>query len=65
MNMKLSSDRAAAAVKALTTTYDIATTNLSHHGAGSLTPVASNRTDEGKSKNRRVDLVEQRAINHK
>jgi len=59
MNMKLSSDRAAAVVKALTMTYNIATTRLSHHGVGPLAPVASNRTDEGKVKNRRVDLVEQ------
>lgn len=59
MNMRLSADRAAAVVKALTRTYAIAATRLSAHGAGPLAPVASNRTDEGKAKNRRVDLVEQ------
>jgi outer membrane protein OmpA-like peptidoglycan-associated protein len=59
MNIKLSSDRAAAVVKALTTTYTISTSRLSPHGAGPIAPVASNRTDEGRAKNRRVDLVEQ------
>jgi outer membrane protein OmpA-like peptidoglycan-associated protein len=46
-------------VKALTSTYGVAAVRLSAHGAGPLAPVASNRTDEGKAKNRRVDLVEQ------
>jgi outer membrane protein OmpA-like peptidoglycan-associated protein len=59
VNMRLSSDRAAAVVKALTSTYDIAMSRLSSHGVGPLAPVASNRTDEGKAMNRRVDLVEQ------
>jgi outer membrane protein OmpA-like peptidoglycan-associated protein len=59
LNMRLSADRAAAVVKALTGTYGVAAARLSAHGAGPLAPVASNRTDEGKAKNRRVDLVEQ------
>ena len=59
LNMRLSADRAAAVVKALTGTYGVAAVRLSAHGAGPLAPVASNRTDEGKAKNRRVDLVEQ------
>jgi outer membrane protein OmpA-like peptidoglycan-associated protein len=59
MNMKLSADRAAAVVKTLTGTYGIAASRLGAQGAGPLAPVASNRTDEGKARNRRVDLVEQ------
>ncbi|MGE0449266.1 MAG: OmpA family protein [Vicinamibacterales bacterium] len=59
MNMKLSSDRAAAVVKELAGTYGVEAGRLSAHGAGPLAPVASNRTEDGKAKNRRVDLVEQ------
>ncbi len=59
MNMRLSADRAAAVVGALTGTYGITAARLSSHGVGPLTPVGSNRTEEGKAKNRRVDLVEQ------
>jgi len=59
MNMKLSAARAAAVVKELTGTYGIAASRLSAHGAGPLAPVASNRTEDGKARNRRVDLVEQ------
>lgn len=58
-NMKLSADRAAAVVKALTGTHGIGAERLSGHGAGPLAPVASNRTDDGRARNRRVDLVEQ------
>jgi outer membrane protein OmpA-like peptidoglycan-associated protein len=59
LNMKLSAERAAAVVNALTGTYGVAAARLTSHGAGPLAPVASNRTDEGRAKNRRVDLVEQ------
>jgi outer membrane protein OmpA-like peptidoglycan-associated protein len=59
VNMRLSADRAAAVVKVLTSTYGVAVARLSPHGAGPLAPVASNRTEEGKARNRRVDLVEQ------
>jgi len=58
MNMKLSADRAAAVVRALTSNYGIAAARLGAHGAGPLAPVASNRSEEGRAKNRRVDLVE-------
>jgi OOP family OmpA-OmpF porin len=56
-NMKLSSDRAAAVVKVLTEN-GIAATRLKSSGVGPYCPVESNHTDEGKAKNRRVELVE-------
>ena len=58
-NMDLSKRRADAVVQALTTKYGIAAARLSAQGAGALAPVASNRSEEGKAKNRRVELVEQ------
>jgi outer membrane protein OmpA-like peptidoglycan-associated protein len=58
-NMKLSKDRADAVVKALTGKYGIAPGRLKAHGVSSLSPVASNDTEEGRSKNRRVELVKQ------
>ena len=58
-NMKLSKDRADAVVGALVTKYGIAATRLKSFGVASLSPVASNDTEEGKAKNRRVELVKQ------
>lgn len=58
-NMKLSNDRAAAVAKALSTKYGIAAARLKAYGVSSLAPVASNDTDDGKAKNRRVELVKQ------
>jgi outer membrane protein OmpA-like peptidoglycan-associated protein len=58
-NMKLSADRAAAVVTALTAKHGLQPTRLEAHGVGPLAPVATNATEEGKAKNRRVDLVAQ------
>jgi outer membrane protein OmpA-like peptidoglycan-associated protein len=58
-NMKLSQARADAVVMALTSKYGIVSTRLKAYGVGPLAPVASNKTDEGRAKNRRVELVEQ------
>lgn len=58
-NMKLSKERADAVVKALTGKHGIAAARLQAHGVASLCPVASNDTEEGKAKNRRVELVKQ------
>jgi OmpA-OmpF porin, OOP family len=58
-NLTLSKQRADAVVAALMTRYNVSPTRLQSQGAGSLAPVASNRTDEGRAKNRRVELVEQ------
>jgi outer membrane protein OmpA-like peptidoglycan-associated protein len=57
--MKLSLDRANAVVQALVAKHGIAATRLKPYGVGPLAPVASNDTDEGKAKNRRVELVKQ------
>ncbi len=58
-NMDLAKRRADAVVKALTGQYGVSAARLSAQGAGPLAPVASNRNEEGRAKNRRVELVEQ------
>jgi OOP family OmpA-OmpF porin len=58
-NMKLSQARAESVVNALVTNGGIASTRLKAYGVGSLAPVASNKIDEGRAKNRRVELVAQ------
>ena len=58
-NMKLSQARAEAVVKALITKYKVSAQRLKPYGVGQLAPVATNKTEEGRSKNRRVELVEQ------
>jgi outer membrane protein OmpA-like peptidoglycan-associated protein len=58
-NLKLSADRADAVVKALVG-RGIAASRLKPAGVGPYCPVASNHSDEGKAKNRRVELVEQK-----
>jgi OmpA-OmpF porin, OOP family len=58
-NMKLSKERADAVAKALSDKYGIATARLKPYGVASLSPVTSNDTEDGKAKNRRVELVKQ------
>ena len=58
-NMKLSKERADAVVKALSDKYGIASARLKPYGVASLSPVTSNDTEDGKAKNRRVELVKQ------
>jgi OOP family OmpA-OmpF porin len=58
-NMKLSKDRADAVAKALTGKHGIAAARLKPYGVASLAPVTSNDTEDGKAKNRRVELVKQ------
>ncbi|MGC4119995.1 MAG: OmpA family protein [Myxococcales bacterium] len=58
-NVKLSQARAEAVRTALTTQHGIAAERLSAQGCGPLAPVATNSSDEGKAKNRRVELVAQ------
>lgn len=56
-NVKLSNDRAAAVVKELVS-RGIDASRLKPAGVGPWSPVASNRTEDGKAKNRRVELVD-------
>ncbi len=58
-NMKLSQGRAEAVVQELTKNHGVAAARLQAQGAGPIAPVATNRTEEGRAKNRRVELVEQ------
>ncbi len=58
-NVDLSKRRAAAVVTALTTSHKIAAARLHAEGVGPFSPVASNDTDAGRAKNRRVELVKQ------
>ncbi|MBX3740714.1 MAG: OmpA family protein [Akkermansiaceae bacterium] len=58
-NQDLSQRRAATVVKELTSKHGVAAGRLSAHGASFISPVATNKTDEGKALNRRVELVEQ------
>jgi OmpA-OmpF porin, OOP family len=58
-NMKLSKDRADAVVNSLITRYGIPAARLKSYGVASLSPVASNDSEEGRAKNRRVELVKQ------
>jgi len=58
-NLKLAADRAEAVVKALLG-RGIAASRLKGAGVGPYCPVSSNRTEEGRAKNRRVELVEQK-----
>jgi OOP family OmpA-OmpF porin len=58
-NMTLSQARAEAVVQALVSQYGIAAARLKGYGVGPLAPVASNDNDEGRAKNRRVELVKE------
>jgi flagellar motor protein MotB len=58
-NMDLSRRRAAAVTHALTTKHGVAAARLSPQGAGPIAPVASNDSEDGRAKNRRVELVKQ------
>jgi OOP family OmpA-OmpF porin len=58
-NMDLSKRRAESVIAYLVANYKADSGRLKGYGVGPLAPVASNKTDEGKAKNRRVELVEQ------
>ena len=54
--MKLSQDRAAAVVEALVKRYRIDPTRLQAQDYGDSKPAAGNDTEDGRAKNRRVEL---------
>ncbi len=58
-NMELSRRRATAVTEVLTTKYSVEASRLSPQGDGPTAPVASNESEEGRAKNRRVELVKQ------
>ena len=57
-NVKLSQARAQSVINALVTKHSIAASRMTPFGAGPYAPVATNRNDDGRAKNRRVELVE-------
>ena len=58
-NMDLSQRRAQAVVNTLVSKHTIAKERLTPLGVAFAAPVAPNKTEEGRAKNRRVELVEQ------
>jgi len=58
-NIKLSQERAEAVLQALVRDHSIAAARLHAFGCGQFAPVASNDSEEGRAKNRRVELVKQ------
>jgi outer membrane protein OmpA-like peptidoglycan-associated protein len=56
-NLALSRARAEAVVQALVARHGVAASRLQGYGVGPLAPVATNGTQEGRAKNRRVELV--------
>jgi outer membrane protein OmpA-like peptidoglycan-associated protein len=58
-NLDLSKRRAASVVQALTTQYGITADRLAPYGNGSYAPISSNDSEDGRSQNRRVELVKQ------
>jgi OmpA-OmpF porin, OOP family len=58
-NLRLSQERADAVLQALVRTHGIAAARLRAFGCGQFAPVAANDSDEGRAKNRRVELVKQ------
>ncbi len=58
-NLTLSTDRAEAVAAELTAKYGIDPAQLTPYGVAFAAPVASNASDAGRARNRRVELVEQ------
>jgi len=58
-NMDLSQRRAEAVAETLVSKHGVDAKRLKAYGVGPLAPVASNSTEDGRAKNRRVELVKQ------
>lgn len=58
-NLELSQKRSEAIVQVLSTQYKVSAARLVAKGVASLSPIASNESDTGRAKNRRVELVKQ------
>jgi OmpA-OmpF porin, OOP family len=56
-NIDLSTQRAAAVVDSLVTNFKVDKKRLSAIGIGPVSPIESNATEDGKAKNRRVEMV--------
>ena len=59
LNTRLSQARSEAVVQALVSRHGIAAARLIGKGVGPLAPVANNDSEEGRARNRRVELVKQ------
>lgn len=57
-NMTLSNNRAKAVVNELVSKYNVDANQLTPYGVANLCPVTNNKTDAGKARNRRVEIVE-------
>ena len=57
-NVKLAQARAQSVVNALSSKNGVPASRMIPFGAGPYAPVATNKTEEGRAKNRRVELVE-------
>jgi len=58
LNLELSKKRAEVVVKELVTKYGVDANRLEPQGVGPICPLTSNKTEDGKAQNRRVELVE-------
>jgi outer membrane protein OmpA-like peptidoglycan-associated protein len=58
-NLELSKRRADAVTSVLTSKYGVAALRLDAYGVGPLNPIGSNDSEDGRAKNRRVELVKQ------
>jgi outer membrane protein OmpA-like peptidoglycan-associated protein len=58
-NVGLSQRRAEAVVRALSAQYGVPAARMTARGLGPLAPVTANMTEDGRAKNRRVELVQQ------
>ncbi len=57
-NMDLSKQRAKAVVEFLSSEHGVSADRLKPYGVGPLAPVASNEDEDGRARNRRVELIE-------